>query len=802
MRSKPFAIFLFLLIALFFYSFSLPVLGSKKEGKIVITPEEQQFIKDHPVIRLGGGESFDPFIMQYEDGTVEGFDVDTLNLISEKTGLKFEFQMGNWKEIQQMAYQKKIDGITAASRNKEREAFFISSDPYIQIESIVMVKKGNPKKIYRKEHLFGKKAAVQRGNMGFETFTKEVSQHRSDLIYKDSIYDLMTAVVSGEADYMILDESIFYLARKMGFSNLIEVPFTIDRRMALTFQVRKDWPEAVSLMNKGLKAIRESQRVNLRDRWFRWQAETIPVASLTLPTAYRTYLKKRGPIRYCINPQWMPFEKIDQNGVHKGVSKDYLDLLNKRLGVKAELYHTGNWHESIEAARAGECDLIPFINQSEARSAFLDFTTPYISFPYVIAVTHDKLFIEDIEKVLDKTFAVIKGAITTPVLKQKYPGIKLVEADTVLDLLELVQKRAVFGAIDATVAIGYNIQKEGFYDLKIGGKLPLTYDIGIAVRKGDSKLLGAYQRAVGSLKEVDHQEIKNRWLSIKFEQKIDYRLLWKIMAVTGFVFILFFLWFWQVHCERKKSQVALLKLSRAQKKLRRQNEEKKELVRILCHDLMNPIGNIDAVLDLIEDDFSMFEKLAPMIRSSIRNGLSMINLVREMRALEDGKKKLKIRSYNLFELVMESKSLLFQKLGEKNIDFELDVEKSISIQVEKTTFINSVLNNLISNAIKFSYPEGKIQVSATRENGQVQLKVRDYGIGIPKALVHDLFDISKPTTREGTQGEVGTGYGMPLVKKYMEMFEGRVEISSKEKNEGADHGTEICLSLNEGKSVD
>ena len=79
-----------------------------------------------------------------------------------------------------------------------------------------------------------------------------------------------------------------------------------------------------------------------------------------------------------------------------------------------------------------------------------------------------------------------------------------------------------------------------------------------------------------------------------------------------------------------------------------------------------------------------------------------------------------------------------------------------------------------------------------KKEEQIILSIKDNGIGIPQRILDNIFDITKPTSRHGTKGESGTGYGMPLVKKFLEMSNANIEIKTIE-NPHKDHGTEILL---------
>lgn len=103
----------------------------------------------------------------------------------------------------------------------------------------------------------------------------------------------------------------------------------------------------------------------------------------------------------------------------------------------------------------------------------------------------------------------------------------------------------------------------------------------------------------------------------------------------------------------------------------------------------------------------------------------------------------------------------------------------------------------MSNAIKFSHPGGRIVLWAVpAPDGEVAIEVIDHGIGMPEALRASVLEITRRTTRPGTEGERGTGFGMPLVKAYVALYGGRISVTSRTRDESPDgHGTTIAVHL-------
>ena len=240
----------------------------------------------------------------------------------------------------------------------------------------------------------------------------------------------------------------------------------------------------------------------------------------------------------------------------------------------------------------------------------------------------------------------------------------------------------------------------------------------------------------------------------------------------------------QTHLSLKKSKDMLVEVG----------NERKELLHILCHDLANPMHSIISVLDITQSA-EEFAEMQQFLLEAANQGLEIINLVRQMRALEEH--RLELMPVPLGKVIETSVKILQRQFERKSIRIELDVEENLVVCAEEVSLSNSVLNNILTNALKFSYPGSVIRLRAAMLTPErMELSVEDAGIGMPETLLHNLFDVSKTTSREGTGGEHGTGFGMPLVQKFVHAYGGSISISSKAEREFPDaHGTKITLTL-------
>ena len=232
-------------------------------------------------------------------------------------------------------------------------------------------------------------------------------------------------------------------------------------------------------------------------------------------------------------------------------------------------------------------------------------------------------------------------------------------------------------------------------------------------------------------------------------------------------------------------------------------EEKKKLVHIVCHDIANPlmIASLNATrikFENLEKDKDVLDK----IRRSTEIIAAIIKNVRLFESVQSGKRELILKPVNLIEIFQNSEFMFKDRLEEKNLSlkFQYTNPEDLMVMAEEDSLSNSVFNNMISNAIKFSENGSEIIVTAEKVENQVLLKIRDFGIGIPELVLEDLFKTDVKTTRVGTSGEKGTGFGMPISKAIMEIYGGTIDVVSKEKKDSSkDHGTTFILSFGAAK---
>jgi signal transduction histidine kinase len=224
-------------------------------------------------------------------------------------------------------------------------------------------------------------------------------------------------------------------------------------------------------------------------------------------------------------------------------------------------------------------------------------------------------------------------------------------------------------------------------------------------------------------------------------------------------------------------------------------EVKSRLLRIISHDIVTPLTVVKATAWQLRKEVADPSRVERVVRAaSIIEDI--VGFIRKKEMMESGEVMSlgTVRLKNTFDEL----AFLFQdRAQEKNISLHFELEQSdLAVLAEPVSLSNEVLGNLISNAIKFSFPGTSVCIRASRtKNSRVRITIEDQGMGMDAATVAQLFDSSIRQSRVGTQGEKGIGFGMPLAKAYVDAYGGSIEAQSQIADDSPNQGTRISITL-------
>ncbi len=208
----------------------------------------------------------------------------------------------------------------------------------------------------------------------------------------------------------------------------------------------------------------------------------------------------------------IPPQILANGTAYKGLSIDYINLLERKLGVRFKLVPYATWDQVIQAAKERRIDMIFAAQQTPERLQYLLFTEPYIELPNIIIVRRDHAGGADLSEMKGWSVATSKGSAVQEYLKDKFPGLVLRPVADELAGLRMVS----LGEADAMVVeisrASYYIEKAGILNLRVAGDAGLLYQLRFAVRKDWPELRTILDRALATVTGKERREISRRWI--------------------------------------------------------------------------------------------------------------------------------------------------------------------------------------------------------------------------------------------------------------------------------------------------
>jgi signal transduction histidine kinase len=238
-----------------------------------------------------------------------------------------------------------------------------------------------------------------------------------------------------------------------------------------------------------------------------------------------------------------------------------------------------------------------------------------------------------------------------------------------------------------------------------------------------------------------------------------------------------------------------------QARVKAQFEEQAHLIRIVSHHINNllalTMAGIDGMARVVRKgvapDDPGFERELKRAAGGAERIRDLVSNVQELQALDDTKRQVELSAVRIKPLLDDCQEVFAAKLAAKELRLEISCPDDVAVLADPVSLSNSVINNLVSNAIKFSFRGGVVEIVARRSADAVEVIVRDHGLGMSADLLGKIFSRSEKTSRAGTDKEKGTGFGMPIVKRYVELFGGSITAESVPREQSDHSGTTFRL---------
>ncbi len=768
----------------------------------LLTLQEEQWVKKH-IVKVGGGPDWAPFDFVNKNGTYTGISNDYLKLISKKTGLKFHVIVDQWSHNLKKIKDSQIDMLHAVYYTKERAEYMDFARPYLDMLDYFFIR--DDLNVKTMEELNGKTVAIPKGYAHIKLLHDEFPQLK--ILEVNTFSDAIDAVLEKRADILFdTYAALTYVLKQQGISTII--PFKSYRGkniIRLYMATAKNKPILLSILNKALQTITNKEAEAIHNKWL--GVEKLQGSNLISLSIKEYQWIQKHPILTYSEIDWKPLSNI-QNGEMHGLLRDYLDLLEKKIGLKFKYIPSTNWPDVLKKFKNNTINITPGAGDDTYQHKLGLLSKSFASFPFVLVTRNDTSFINSLDEFEneDKIIAVPKYWTSYNYLISQKPNIKIIGTKDVLEALELVKNGKAYAFLGHMAVAMHYVGTYYPNTLHIAGKTNFNFNHRILLHNDDKILLGILNKAIDSITSNEKIAIKNRWMQVHVTEAMDLSFLWKYLFIFLFILALFIYWNRKLayeikerkiiedalQVEKENLEILSKKLQKAKEEADSANRSKSEFLANMSHEIRTPMNAIIGFTELLNEQLSepRLKSYVKTIQNASNTLLTLINDILDLSKIEAGKLQINKTPTNLFNLANEISSIFMMGMKKKGLDFIVDVEESIpkSLLIDEVR-LRQILFNLIGNAVKFT-EDGYIKLSIESYNVQehlskldLKISVEDTGIGIPENQIQKIFQAFEQRDGQDNRKFGGTGLGLSISKRLSEMMNGKIALTS-EQNKG------------------
>ena len=258
--------------------------------------------------------------------------------------------------------------------------------------------------------------------------------------------------------------------------------------------------------------------------------ETQGAAAIRLTADEREWLARHRDIRLAVDPARPPYQYMDNLDVFSGIASDYVRRINEALGTHMQAMPNLSRDQAIEKFLGGDLDVIPCVVVMEKWGQRMLYTIPYLTSSIVIITREDAPFISNVRALAPERVAVLMGYAAQEYLEADYPESNWVLVKTTEEGLEKVSKGKLEAFVGDLATITYATQKLGLKNLKVAATTPYKLQMAFGVRQDWPELVPLLNSVLREIPEAEKNAILNRWVNVRFERTMDWRLVGGIVG--------------------------------------------------------------------------------------------------------------------------------------------------------------------------------------------------------------------------------------------------------------------------------
>jgi len=506
-------------------------------SSISLTPSEEAWRREHPVVQVGvfAGD-FVPF-EAWRGGRPEGLGVDYMRMVAARAGMQLEFHpYTDWDAVAlgRSDRPEPYDLLLAQPVIAQRMERFHMLRPYVFAQQMILVARKGDVRIRDSDDLESARLVIERRFL-LPSRALQERYPRATLVYADDGRQALDMLARGEADAYIgttLPRTTALVQQRQADDVAILGPFGLPT-FELALAVRRDHNDLASILRKAEATISDSELTQLR---MRWGAGDRPSSLATthavgLSKSEREWIASLPVLRVGYEVDRYPYSFSAREGGFDGIAANYLELLQRKLGLRVELVPATDWNSLQRMALAREIDLIATGSSGDIDGNEMAFSRSYESFPQVIVarlhgpaiaspsdLTGRTVAVRDEPGVLASLHALLPQTVLHPVGGNE-AGLALVDsgdADAYIGTLP---------AIDALIRNRYA------GELRVVGPAGFDTELAFGVQRQYQALIPLIDRVLDNVPEAERQSIRARWLTTDFVYGVPWR--WVLLALAA-----------------------------------------------------------------------------------------------------------------------------------------------------------------------------------------------------------------------------------------------------------------------------
>ena len=771
-------------------------------------------VSQHERVRVGFF-AMDGYHMMGEDGNRSGYGYDFLRLMARYWDVDYEY-VGydkSWEEMQQLLVDGEIDMVTSARKTPDREELFDFSRPIGTNNGILTVRSDNHAIVEGKYSTYnGMRVALLRGNSRNDEFAEYARTkgftYRS--IYFDSTDEMVEALQNGTVDAIVTSS-----LRKTNNERILEKFGSSDFYVI----VKKGNTELLNKINYAIDQMNAAEG-NWKTTLYNKNYESTDTKNLEYTEEEKRIIaqySKENPLHILCDPTRYPYS-YTENGEVKGILPDYFRKIADYAGLSYEFLVPATRDEYIEyQSNKAAVDIsidarLDTDNYAETKEWGL--TAPYITMRMARVTRRD--FDGKI-----KVVATVNQTASKSIADTLAPGAEKLMCDTRNEMMEAVRD----GKADA--AFVYYYMAQAFVNSDTTGTMAYTlleqptYSYRMVVSSTENHALaGILTKAMYAMPDNLIEDLAAQYTTYKATSLTlaDMIRLHPVAAVAIIILIS-----WMVVTliiivnrlrTRRKLQLAAQQKAKEMTALAEQaqaaNKAKSAFLSNMSHDIRTPMNAIIGFTNIAlhQDSVPEMHNCLKKIEDSSDHLLALLNDVLDLSRIESGRVEFSPVPADITAVTDSVIEITNGMLLNRELNFEVHREPLQNPYVmTEPVRIREILVNILNNAVKFTKDGGTIRLDAGSRPGAdaqhivICYRVKDTGVGMSEEFQKKLFDEFAQEENGARTQYKGTGLGMAISKKYVELMGGTITVDSQ-KGVGTTFTVEIPMELTSAEKVE